>query len=125
MTQPTDIKRAELIAGLRQLADWYEQHPEVPLPPYPDWRHCVLAKDDTSGTAEVEAVAAALGADVKYGKHVAADKDFPGIEFHAYYVTRERAADYVARQKIADAATPEQLTAVTASRPVGQAGHQH
>lgn len=30
--KPNPDPRAEYIAGLRQIADWLERHPEVPLP---------------------------------------------------------------------------------------------
>lgn len=84
-------KRQDLIDGLRALADWYEQHPDVPLVKYPEFRHCVNAGDDATGRAEVHAIADALGVPVT-------DKDdesevigdFAGLPFRAYYVTRER-----------------------------------
>lgn len=89
-------KRQDLIEGLRALADWYEQHPTVPLPAYPGWTHCVLSHHgDVDGPAVVRELAAALGAEVveRHG-HTVADKPFGPIKFHAYYVSRERMQEH-------------------------------
>lgn len=101
MTDP----RTALITGLMELAAFYAANPDVPRPMFPKFNHCVLADDDATGTAEVEAVAAALGTDVQYGEHVKAERQFAGVGFHVYYVTRERAADHQRRWNIARAAT--------------------
>lgn len=85
----TPDPRAALIAGLRELADWYETHPDVPLPRYPDFQHTVLGHDDAAGIAEVEAVASALGVDVKYDSHATAEHRFAGLTFKVAYASRE------------------------------------
>lgn len=41
----TDIDRDELIAGLRELADFLEEHPEAPLP-YPHLRVGAYGKEE-------------------------------------------------------------------------------
>lgn len=104
--------RDELIAGLRDLADWYEQHPDVPLMAYPEIRHCVMG-DDTTGTAELRQIAAALGAKPEVlPDRIEVRGSFAGLSYWAFYNFQSAVAEYVARQKIADAATPEQLAAV-------------
>lgn len=106
--------RTALVKGLRALADWYEANPEVPLPPSPDIAHCVMAGDDAAGMAELRVVADALGEPVDpTGPHPQVVRDFAGLKFHAFYVLQRAAAEYMARQRIARAATPEQLAEVT------------
>lgn len=82
-----DEQRAQLVAGLRELADWYEQHPTMPVPSYPDFAHCVLTGDDKAGSAEVRKMARLLG--VKpygNGHRVTADRRFGAVAFRAFYV---------------------------------------
>jgi len=83
-------RRAQLVAGLRELAQFYVEHPEMPIPRYPDFTHCVMGNvGDEAGTAEVVAIAAGLGVEVDYGTHVRARRQFAGLPFSAYYVPRE------------------------------------
>lgn len=37
MSETTPTAHAEFIQGLRELAEFYTLHPEMPLPPYPSW----------------------------------------------------------------------------------------
>jgi len=93
-------RRADLIAGLRELADFYEQHPDMPLPPYPDFRHCVLSNDDDAGVAEVTTVAAQLGVELyDLDDRPSADRKFGSITFSAFYVRRVHARRWVEGQK--------------------------
>lgn len=94
---------AALIDGLRQLADFYEQHPEVPAPPMPDFQHCVLATEDATGIAEIEQVAAVLGSPVRYGRHVTTELQMAGLRVRAYYCTRKSVHEHDARTSYADA----------------------
>lgn len=99
MAEPTD-KRTALIAGLRELADWYEAHPDVPLPPYPTWTHCVLGDNDQDGQSEVVAVADALDVPAQFSAGSAeARRTFGAVEFKAFYVSRQRSEDYQAELK--------------------------
>lgn len=98
--------RDDLIQGLRELADWYEQHPEVPLPPYPSFEHCVLERGggDEAGVAEVEQVAASLDATVERGVHTEARRRFAGLPFRVFYVSREAATDWERQRELIAAA---------------------
>jgi hypothetical protein len=108
-----DQPRQALIAGLRELADWYEQHPDAALPMYPSMLVCVHATDDGDGLYEVERMAGILGVKPQYsvGQQVAAERAFGSLELRVYYNTRDTMAAYNARQRIAEAATPAQLAA--------------
>lgn len=68
MTAPTAAKRAQVIAGLRELADLLEAHPELPVEKYPEF--CAHAGPVDTGTddggedakrAVVDRAAAILG----------------------------------------------------------------
>jgi len=53
--------RAATIAGLRQLADWLEGHPDVPVPLDVDVLLHTSAEDDYNGRQAVRKIAAAMG----------------------------------------------------------------
>jgi hypothetical protein len=95
MNTEGSTKREQIIEGLRAIADFYEQHPDVPLPPFPSWSHCVLSDDDTQGQVDVAAVATALDVPMKVKDGSAdAKTKFGGVRFHVYYVSRQRAENY-------------------------------
>lgn len=94
----SDDDRAQLVDGLRQLADWYEAS-GAPLPKHPKFSHCVYTKDDAAGRATVAEVAAALGVDhdaTAYRPDTS--RKFAAIEFEAFYVPEEDMAAYSAKQ---------------------------
>lgn len=101
MTQPNQDRRAEerrqFIQGLRELADWYEKHPELPAPPYPDLLFCSFAKSDEDGVAEIRLLADAMGVDMRppgmpydTQQHYTAKRQFAGLEFRASYIPQAR-----------------------------------
>jgi len=69
----TDERRAEVIAGLRQIADFLEQHPGVPAPDY-------STLNSRAGTKEQIAAIARLATWRKdYGdNYFSLHKEFPG-----------------------------------------------
>lgn len=81
-------RRAELVRGLRELAQFFEDHPEMPIPRYPDLPHCVHATDDETGIAEIKAIAATLGVEVDDGT-TRVNREFAGLTYHAFYNLRD------------------------------------
>jgi hypothetical protein len=79
MNTEGSTKREQIIEGLRAIADFYEQHPDVPLPPFPSWSHCVLSDDDTQGQVDVAAVATALDVPMKVKDGSAVDMKKLGV----------------------------------------------
>ncbi len=79
---PTASHRDRLIADLRGMADFLDQHPQLPVPRFGPVRVSVHPRYNTADTtetealAEVERVAALLGVtpQVKAGQHVVAVK---------------------------------------------------
>jgi hypothetical protein len=88
-----------IVAGLRELADFFEQHPEVPAPVYAQLdlsvRHSETKADDDTGPAEVERIAGILGVNVvtRHG-HYLADRRFggpdaaDGVTLHVIYISQ-------------------------------------
>ena len=102
MTAPTDPRQA-LIDGLRELADWYEQHPDAAMPAYPHILHSVGGDNDEAGMTEVSRMAWLLNVDATDDSHhYVAERRFGGLSLRVYYVTREEMADYDRRQAIVD-----------------------
>lgn len=73
-------RRAALIAGLRDLADWFEANPDVPVGPHPylEYKHFPRG-DDEAEFAEVVRVAELIGEDVH--TNASADRHFVVKQF--------------------------------------------
>lgn len=87
-----DSERAELVAGLRAIADWYEQHTEIAPPTFPDFTVSVgqsgeWTQDDGEGRARMDAFAAALDAQLCIGDHLDAERKFGSVKLRAYFIT--------------------------------------
>jgi hypothetical protein len=129
---PAVRERAEFVAGLRELADWYAVHPEVPIGYKPTYRYVVLANNDATGSAEIQVFADALGVEVTrtlYAGHYHATAQFAGLTFEAYYVPREEAHRYTADQQLLKAAKAElaandSRAATAVPQPTGQGSPQ-
>jgi hypothetical protein len=100
-------RRAELIAGLRALAQFYFDHPEMPIPLYPDFSHCVMAGDDDAGNDEVCQIAAILGSEVDNDRNPSTQRTFAGLRYRAFYVRREAARRHAAFATYSGLVEPE------------------
>ena len=90
MSEPT--KREQQIADLRELVDFLDAHPDLPIGNNGIGRECITADDDDRGRAELQAIADILGAEV----HLPAGagsyevvRRFGTIAYRAFYCTRE------------------------------------
>jgi hypothetical protein len=100
---PDDLfARAQAIVGLRQLADYLEDHPDLPvkecgfdLTIYPQ------ADTDAAGRAEVDRIADLLGVTpidkTPMGGHYIASKAFGRISYRAVHIPSRAWARYTAR----------------------------
>ena len=95
---PGDLfARAQTIAGLRALADFLENNPEVPVREY-GAEYTVFARQDDDATerAEIDSIAAALGEkipdDTGRGGHSTVAKTFGRITYCAIHVPAHRRA---------------------------------
>jgi hypothetical protein len=89
MTEPTD--RQKTIAGLRELADFLEAHPDVPISSYLSLQYSVDSTLKSQGRtsyadrrAEVERVAGVLGVEASTtGPRYLAERRFGGVTYVA------------------------------------------
>ena len=90
-------ERGRLIAGLRELADFLDQNPQVPAP----WRADVLVfppdKTNAEMFAEIDAIAERIGttasdADSPRG-HYSAVRDFGPVQFRAVAIPHSARSD--------------------------------
>ena len=86
MAYASDSERSDLINGLRALADFLSEHPDVPVPFWVD----VFAFPDGSDSeikAEVDTIAARIGGSVKdatsSGGHYTTSRAFGPVEYRA------------------------------------------
>jgi hypothetical protein len=108
--------RARVLAGLRQLADYLDAHPDIPVPDY-GWDLLAFARDktdDTAARAETDHVAALLGVqvrdDIAAGGHYKAARSFGPVTYEFIHVTARRRALHNAYMTYADAVTPDDPT---------------
>ena len=98
MTKPSDINpRQDLIQGLRDLATYLDQHPDLPTHHDAQITYCVPAIDDPTGITRLTAIADAIGAPVTDvgGRrptpdttHFYAVRRFGPVRYEANYIRR-------------------------------------
>lgn len=89
----TAITNAAIAAGLRELADWLEQHDDLPADTYPDLSYPVMGPDDDARAAVVKAYAAALGGEpVEDNGHLMVRRSFGPVAYKVYSIS-QRARD--------------------------------
>lgn len=99
ITPATPDPRAELLAGLRELADFIAAHPEMPIPEYPAFTHCIGPCPDADGLAVAQQLAEVLDVEPTVsGGHTDVKRLFRGLEYRAFYITRDRMAAHTAEQ---------------------------
>lgn len=100
----TDQRKC-LIAGLRKLADFLEESPEVPSPP---WAHVLVfppGTADREALKEIDAIAALIGAQVEdrtaSNGHYAASRSFGPVEYRAVAIPASSRAYHEAQASYA------------------------
>jgi hypothetical protein len=105
------LHRTKVIGGLRQLADWLDAHPDVPVSPF-GWDLSIYPQfaEDADRAAEVDRIAAILGVDVTDqtgdGGHYIASRAFGLITYEAVHIPRARRAASAALMSYRDCVTP-------------------
>lgn len=97
--KPVDNHRAQVIAGLRELAQFLHDNPDVPVNPIE--QRVVFSANEGDGDgdevaiARVRQMAAALGVKVNHhDRHWSAERRFRAIRFGCSYVERAVMAEY-------------------------------
>jgi hypothetical protein len=85
MTYSDSTERAQLIDGLRGLADYLESNPQLPAPSCPTVYAFPPAGDWAEMRAEIDATAARMGvlAHLAGGGHYVATRSFGPVEYRA------------------------------------------
>jgi hypothetical protein len=110
------IERAQVIAGLRQLAAYLDQHPDVPVCPF-GWDLNVYPRQATEAQnrAEVDRIAAILAVtatdQTSTGGHYTAARTFGRITYQATYIPDRRMAAHDAWMSYRDCVQPAQEAA--------------
>lgn len=91
---PDTRHRAGIIAGLRELADYIESHPGLPLPSCVEATYCIPADDDKRGEDEAWRIAGILGTTVAGDEISETRLDFGPVSYRATYIAREWMASY-------------------------------
>lgn len=103
--------RAEFITGLRQLADFLDTHPDVPVPPYGTTVDVHADSTDSGGKAQVDAVAEQLGVlvqdDTAEGGHYRAMRDFSYVGYVVVAIPDASYQRYLAHSSYRDCVTPD------------------
>jgi hypothetical protein len=109
---PSDLlHRAKVIDGLVELAAYLEAHPDLPVCPFGwDLNIYTHTGDDAASRAEVDRIAAVLGAQVQddtgRGGHYRAGRSFGLISYAAVHVSARRSAAFGALMSYHDCVTP-------------------
>ncbi|TDB86447.1 hypothetical protein E1264_17770 [Actinomadura sp. KC216] len=101
--------RAAFVAGLRELTEFLEAHPDLPLP-RPDLSFSVREGDDADERAEVDRIAEILGAEPEEtadGGHYTVARSFGPVTYEAVAITSACMARYRALMTYGDAVEPE------------------
>ncbi len=68
-------RHRDFVKGLREMADWYEQHPETPIPAAPSFM--IMVNDGVSFRKAVQA--ARSGKKTEFGNYIGFSKMFGGV----------------------------------------------
>lgn len=110
------LARAQVIDGLRRLADYLDQHPDIPVNEYGwDLSDYTTRGTDAGERAAVDQVAASLGVPVRDdtgdGGHYVAARTFGRITYQFVHIPARRRAAHQAWVSYADAVTPDDAPA--------------
>jgi hypothetical protein len=99
-SQPHD-QRKQQIADLRDLVDFLDAHPDLPVGNLQPGYHCLTSTDDEAGMAELHRIAAILGTEVTGEGHTHryARRRFGTWEYEAYYILREHMAAHMVESR--------------------------
>lgn len=99
-SQPLD-RRQQQIADLRELVDFLDTHPDLPISGALG-DYCIDGDDDTAGLAELRRVAAILDAEITTngpGTHHYVSRRFGTVGYRAFYILREHMVAYDIEQE--------------------------
>ena len=103
--------RQAFITGLRDLADYLDRHPAVPVPAYGTEIHLCASSTDDGGCAQVSHFARHTGATVEnrlaYSGHYEAARSFGPVSYRIIAISDARMAMYHAESSYWGSVTPD------------------
>jgi hypothetical protein len=121
----TPEQRAEIITGLREVADFLDAHPELPVERYwglsfSTW--IATGADDEAGTAMVDEAAAILGTEPTGDTHYRVTRTFSGgVYYEVLRIASGHMSDYQARMaRLREMEQSEPATGTSPQREGGQ-----
>ena len=114
--------RNAVIDGLRALADFLVEHPDMPVPRYPELMVNVIAASDEEERAEVDRIAGILDVTPALNAaetHYRARAAFGPLEVTVVAITEQAMTHYNARAWRLDAVHPGPAVRATAIRAAG------
>ena len=106
--------RQALITGLRDLADYLDQHPAVPVPRYGTEIYLTASSTDDGGCAQVAQFARQLGVpvpkDISYSGHYEAARQFGPVGYRMVAISDDAMARHYACASYSGAVTPNTWT---------------
>jgi hypothetical protein len=106
--------RQALITGLRDLADYLEKHPAVPVPTYGTEIYLTASSTDDGGCAQVAQFARQLGVPVptsiSYSGHYEAARQFGPVGYRMVAISDDAMARHYAYTSYSGAVTPDTWT---------------
>ena len=103
--------RAAFITALRQLADFLDANPDLPVPPYGISIDVHAERTDDGGKTEVDSVAGQLGAHVRddtaRGGHYRTGRDFGSVRYGVVSVSSDSYRRYLADSSYRGCVTPD------------------
>ena|SRR5579859_7890359 len=97
MTYATASERQAFISGLRGLADFLEENPEIPTPVHTDVLVFPPHATNTEKRLEIDAIAARIGADTRITsvyKHYVTSRTFGAVEYRAVAIPSADTKEY-------------------------------
>lgn len=104
MTFANTLERAKLIDGLRDLANFLDRNPEVPVPPHADLMVFPSVGTDEQMRTEIDRIAALLGteiAETRHG-HYVTECLFGSVKYLAVAISGTARESYHARNSYAE-----------------------
>ncbi|GID26820.1 hypothetical protein [Paractinoplanes brasiliensis] len=122
MTTTPNDRRQALADGLRALADFLQEHPDLPASTGQEIHHCVGGRDDAEGITNLTTIAELLGGSVtatgggpltEATTHFQVSRSFGPVHYRATYIRRAEMDAWNALMSYSGRVTAAPATEVT------------
>jgi hypothetical protein len=107
------VVRARFIRDLRQLADYLDTHPDIPVPVHGTTVLVHADSTDSTGIAQVNAIAEQLGTpvqdDTAEGGHYLTERDFNSVGYRVVAIPDAARQRHLAHYSYSGCVTPDEV----------------